>query len=351
MIDLHLYGWNDKLNQLKLESVHKLLQHGRVTVAHRTCYEVIAENGLFQCELTGNMLFGKPDFELPCVGDWVIFQSIDTERGIIFDRLPRQKTLSRLKSGTVTEKQAIASYVDKAFIVQSLDANFSARRIERFMVQMANEQIQPALALTKSDLAFDKEDIEQALKHIAHKIPVFITSIHQPDSITAIRNFIATGETVVFIGLSGAGKSSLINCLYGQDVLQTSAISGATGKGRHTTTRREMILLENSGVLIDTPGVKLFGVTHDDRQSLTDVFDISDFEDQCLFTDCQHVNEKGCAVIQAVENGQIDKGVYENYLKIRKEAWHYTASVFEKRKQEKSFSKMVKSVKNKRNEE
>lgn len=346
MINLNMYGWNDKLNQLKQESAHKALFHGRVAIAHRTCYEVISDNGLFQCELTGNMMFGKSVVELPCVGDWAIFQPIDAERGIIFDMLPRQKTLYRLKSGTVSEKQAIASYVDKAFIVQSLDDNFNVRRIERFMLQLADENIQPALVLTKTDLGFNKEDVENALKHISHKIPVFFTSTHQPDSIMAIHEFISVGETVVFTGMSGVGKSSLINSLYGQDILRTSEISTSTCKGKHTTTRREMVLLKNSGVLIDTPGVKLFGVTNDDVNSLSEVLDISNFESQCLFSDCQHINEKGCAVIRAVENGEIDKGVYENYLKLRKEAWHYTASVFEKRKHEKSFSKMVKSVKN-----
>lgn len=345
MINLKTYGWNDKLNQLKQESVHKALSHGRVAIVNRTCHEVISENGLFQCELTGNMMFGKSNVELPCVGDWVIFQPVDIERGIIFDMLPRQKTLYRLQSGTVSEKQAIASYVDKAFIVQSLDDTFNVRRIERFMLQLAAENIRPALILTKTDLGFNKEVVENALKHIVHKIPVFFTSIHQPDSIFAIREFITVGETVVFTGMSGVGKSSLINNLYGKDIMQTAPISTSTGKGRHTTTRREMVLLENSGVIIDTPGVKLFGVTNDDGNSLSEVLDITNFETHCLFSDCRHINEKGCAIIRAVENGEIDQGVYENYLKLRKEAWHYTASVFEKRKHDKSFSKMVKTVK------
>ena len=331
--------------QQKQVSSYKNFSHGRISTAHKTCYEVVSEHGRYICELTGNMMYGRESSEYPCTGDWVIFQPIDTERGIIFDILPRQKTLYRLKSGSVSERQAIASYIDKAFIVQSLDDNFNVRRIERFMLQLADDNIQPALVLTKTDLGFNKEDVENALKHISHKIPVFFTSIHQPDSIMAIREFITAGETVVFTGMSGVGKSSLINSLYGQEIFQTAEISTSTGKGRHTTTRREMVLLGNSGVLIDTPGVKLFGVTNDNVDSLSDILDINSFEGQCLFSDCRHINEKGCAVIRAVENGEIDKGVYENYIKLRKEAWHYTASVFEKRKHEKSFSKMVKNFK------
>jgi ribosome biogenesis GTPase / thiamine phosphate phosphatase len=345
MCNLSLYGWNESLFQQKQASAFNNLSHGRISTAHKTCYEVVSEHGRYICELTGNMMYGRESSEYPCTGDWVIFQPIDTEKGIIFDMLPRQRTLYRLKSGSVSEKQAIATYIDKAFIVQSLDANFNVRRIERFMLQLADENIQPALVLTKTDLGFNKADVENALKHISHRIPVFFTSTHQPESIKAVREFISKGETAVFTGMSGVGKSSLINNLYGQNVLQTAAISTSTGKGRHTTTRREMVLLENSGVLIDTPGVKLFGVTNDDVNSLTDVLDISNLEGQCLFSDCQHINEKGCAVIRAVENVEIDKGVYENYLKLRKEAWHYTASVFEKRKHEKSFSKIVKNAK------
>lgn len=136
MIDLNYYGWNDKLNQLKQESTYGTLTHGRVAIVHRTCYEVVAGSGVFRCELTGNMMYGKSDFELPCTGDWVIFQPFDEGIGIIVDMLPRSRTLCRRKTGTVAEKQAIAAHVDKAFIVQSLDDNFNVRRAERFMVQM-----------------------------------------------------------------------------------------------------------------------------------------------------------------------------------------------------------------------
>jgi ribosome biogenesis GTPase / thiamine phosphate phosphatase len=342
MNDFLLYGWNETLFQQKQVSAFNGLEHGRVTVTHKTCYEVISEEGLFTCELTGNMLYGRETAEYPCTGDWVIFQPVDSDKGIIVDLLPRRKALYRLKSGTVSEKQAIASHVDKAFIVQGLDENFSVRRIERFMLQVADEDIRPVLVLTKTDLGFDKDVVGNALKHFTQKIPVFYTSYQQPESIDQLRAFIVPGETVVFTGMSGVGKSTLINALCGQELLQTAGISNSTGKGRHTTTRREMVLLEGSGVLIDTPGVKLFGATNDDTGSLSEVMDISRFEGQCRFGNCRHINEKGCAVIKAVEDGIVDRGVYENYLKLRKEAWHYTASIHEKRQHERSFSKMVK---------
>lgn len=342
MNTLSLYGWNESLSRQKQSSIYRDYMHGRVSVTHKTCYEVISENGTYTCELTGNMLYGRATSDYPCTGDWVIFQPIDSDKGIIFEILPREKTLYRVKSGTTSEKQAIASYVNKACIVQSLDNSFNVRRIERIMLQLADEDISPVLILSKADLGFNKSEVEACLKHISGKIPVLFTSSQSQESIDRLRDFISTGETVVFVGMSGAGKSTLINRLCGQDIFQTAEISQATGKGKHTTTRREMVLMKGSGVLIDTPGVKLFGVTNDDTDALTDLLDLTHFEGQCQFSNCQHINEKGCAVIKAVEEGLIDRGMYENYLRLRKEAWHYTATVHEKRKYEKSFSKMIK---------
>lgn len=345
MNNLQYYGWTPTLLVQKEVSQFKNFLHGRISVTHKTRFEVVSEQGFFSCELTGNMLFGRDSSDYPCTGDWVIFQPIDDGKGLIMDLLPREKTLFRLKSGTVSEKQAIAAHVDKAFIVQSLDDNFNVRRIERFMLQLAGEEIQPVLILTKADLAFDREIVEKGLSHIVCKIPVLYTSIHDSDSIEALRANIQSGETVVFTGSSGVGKSTLINALCGREVFKTSTISTSTGKGRHTSTRREMVLMEGGGILIDTPGIKVFGVTNDDAASLNEVMDLSRFEGKCRFKDCQHLYEEGCAVIEAVEQGQLDRGVYENYLKLRREARHFTTSVHEKRRQGKTFAKMVKEVK------
>ncbi len=345
MINLNAYGWNEKLNQLKQESAFKTLSHGRVSTVHRTCYEVISVNGLFQCELTGSLMYGKSDFELPCTGDWVIFQPFDDNKGIIVDRLPRERILYRKKSGSVADKQAFASYVDKAFIVQSLDDNFNIRRVERFMVQILEANIHAVLVLNKADLDFDRPKIEEQMKHIAHQMPVFFTSIHQPQTILRLRESISEGETIVFVGSSGVGKSSLVNALCEKSVLLTSDISLSTGKGRHTSTRREMVLMEGSGVLIDTPGVREFGLTIDNPDSLAEMLEISDYTSSCRFKDCSHVNEPGCAVLEAVDSGTLDRKVYESYLKLRREAWHFSTSEHEKRKKEKSFSKLIDEVK------
>lgn len=345
MTSLNNYGWNDALNQLKTTSSFQSLPHGRVTVVHRTCYDVISENGLFSCELSGNLLYGTSDAERPCTGDWVLLQPFDENKGLIVDILPRERTLYRRKSGTVADKQAIAAYVDKAFIVQSLDANFNPSRIERFTVQIVEEGITPVLILNKADLEFNRETVDEAIRHLTRHLPVFVTSIQQPDTIRALKATISEGETVVFVGSSGVGKSSLVNALCDKEVLLTSEISDSTGKGRHTSTRREMVLLEGSGVLIDTPGIREFGLTVDNPDALADLLDMSNLVSLCRFTDCTHTNEPGCAVLEAMETGELSRRQYDSYMKLQREEQHFTSSEYEKRQRGKAFARMVEEVK------
>ena len=279
------------------------------------------------------------------MGDWVIFQLFDENKGIIVDILTRERILYRRKSGTIADKQGLASYVDKAFIVQSLDGNFNIRRVERFMVQILDAGIKPVLLLNKVDLGSNRKNIDKLVKDIIYKIPVLYTSIYQSQTIHELRKFIAEGETVVFVGSSGVGKSSLINALCEKSILRTSDISLSTGKGKHSSTRRELILMDDSGILIDTPGVREFGLVLEHPESLAKMMDVSDYAELCRFKDCQHINEPGCAVLDAVNKGIIEYNVYESYVKLRKEAWLFSASEQEKRKRDKSFSKLVKEAK------
>ncbi|MDA3613529.1 ribosome small subunit-dependent GTPase A [Polluticaenibacter yanchengensis] len=345
MNNLSLYGWNDSLFQLKQTSQYKHLLHGRVAAVNKTNYEVIAESDRLLCELAGNLLYGKSSFELPCTGDWIIYQPFDDNKGIIVDILPRKHTLYRRKSGTLSERQTIASHVDIAFIVQSLDANFSVRRTERFMVQIMEENIQPILILTKSDLEFNQHQIDESLKHIGRQIPIFFTSILSPETILPVRKVIRQGQSVVFVGSSGVGKSSLINALCQRKVFSTSDISKSSGKGRHTSTRREMVLMDQSGILIDTPGVREFGLASDNGEVLADIFDVADFDQSCRFENCKHIEEPGCAVKEAVNNGLLEAEVYNSYLKLRKESWYFSTSEHEKRKRDKSFAKISEEAK------
>lgn len=340
MNNLSLYGWNESLFQLKQNSQFKHLFHGRVSAVNKTNYEVITDSGVLLCELSGNVLYGKSSFELPCTGDWIIFQPFDDNKGLIIDILPRKQTLYRRKSGTLSDRQAIASHIDKAFIVQSLDANFSVRRTERFMFQVLEENIQPILILTKSDLDFNHHQVDESLKHIVRQIPVFFTSILSPETIIPVREFVRQGESIVFVGSSGVGKSSLINALCERTVFLTAEISKSSGKGRHTSTRREMVLMNDSGILIDTPGVREFGLASDNSGALADMLDVSDFAESCRFENCMHVDEPGCAVVEAVNRGLLEPVVYRSYIKLRQESWHFSTSEYEKRKRAKSFARI-----------
>ncbi len=341
---LYKYGWNSRLEQFKAQSSFNHLPHGRVTAAHKTCYDIISEDGPFSCELSGNYLFGKAREEFPTTGDWVLFQPFGERKGLITDMIPRERALFRRKSGSVSERQVIASWLDKVFIVQGLDNNYNLRRAERFIVQVRKEGIEPVLVFTKTDLGADTVAVKGALKHL-HGIESFFTSILEPESIAVLKTFVKEGETVVFTGSSGVGKSSLINALFGERIFEVSEISSSTGKGMHTSTRREMVLLEGSGVLIDTPGVREFGLVSDSADTISEVLNISELEEMCRYSDCSHTGEPGCAVIEAVENGRLERSVYESYLKLRRETWHFTASEHEKRMRDKSFSGMVEEVK------
>lgn len=346
MNNLSLYGWNDTLSSHKQTLPFNTLPHGRVVVTHKTCYEVVAEDGFYQCELSGNVLYSRTTDQYPTTGDWVIFQPTNNQKGIILDILPRKKTLYRKKSGTISVLQPIAAHVDKAFIVQGLDANFNPRRAERFIVQALSEEIEPVLILTKADLGFDANKIADALKHLSEKMSVFTTSIYDSATIEQLRSSITEAETIVFLGSSGVGKSSLVNALYGKELLETSSVSDLNGKGRHTSTRREMVLLEQSGVLIDTPGVREFGITSDSSDAIASVLDVADLEKSCRFQNCTHTTEPGCAILEAIINGDLSSEVFQSYLKLQRESSHFSASEHEKRVKGKSFTKMVKRAKN-----
>lgn len=345
MIDLQLYGWNENLNQLKQKIGLPGLLHGRVMITNKTCYRIVSENGIYTCELSGNILYGKNPSEYPCTGDWVLFKPIDNERGIIIDIFPRKGVLYRRKSGTQADKQPIASYVNKAFIVESFDRNFNVRKVERFMIQILEAGIYPVLVLNKTDLESDNKNNYRQLEHLKYQMPILKTSIHQPVSIQRLRECITRNETVVFIGSSGVGKSSLINMLCNKSALCTSEISSSTQKGRHTSTRREMVLLDDWGVLIDTPGFREFGLAIHDADFLLEPMKISDFAKECRFRNCSHTVEAGCAVLDAVNKGLLDKEIYNSYLKLRREVSHFSDSEYEKRKKDKKLSKIIDEVK------
>ncbi|MFV0553367.1 MAG: ribosome small subunit-dependent GTPase A [Mangrovibacterium sp.] len=347
MNNLNIYGWNDSLENQKQESQFSHFAHARVTVVHKTCYEVISEEGSFRCELLGNLLYTSSKEELPCTGDWVLFQPMNDTEGLIYEVLPRTGVISRKKSGKRTEKQIFASHVDVALVVQSVDDNLNIRRTERFMAQIMEQGIQPILLFTKSDLIAEKTAVLAEMSSLLQRTPYVFTSILTGEGIEELRKIIPFGQSAVLIGSSGVGKSSLVNALIGAENLATSEISESTGKGRHTSVRREIIELNNQAVLIDTPGVREFGITAFSSESAAELFSLEEAVKECKYADCTHTSEPGCAVLQALADGMIDEPAYESFLKLQREAWHYQAMEHEKRQKGKDLGRLIKDMKTK----
>jgi ribosome biogenesis GTPase len=319
---------------------------GRVTREHRERYIVSTGDNEYEAEITGNMRFSASSREdFPAVGDWVTMTPYDSEHAVINSILPRKSLLARQAVGKTGEKQIISSNIDYAFIVQAISNNFNINRLERYLTVCYSAGIEPVLVLSKTDLAGEDVIMKSvsALERRDRKVKYILLSNVTRDGVDKVVEFIRKGMTYCVIGSSGVGKSTLINNLLNSDVLRTGEISRSTNKGKHVTEHRELIVLENGGIIIDTPGMKELGLTDDEAGIGITFRDIRDIASECRFPDCRHISESGCAVLEAVDKGTVDRQSYENYLKMMKEQERYTATVAEKHKKEKSFGKMLKN--------
>ena len=318
---------------------------GRVTQEHRERYVVSDGEQEYDAEITGNLRYSAASREdFPAVGDWVAMTVYEGGQAFINNILPRKSMLARRAVGRPGEKQVIAANIDVAFIVQAINNNFSVNRLERYLAICHSAGIEPVLVLSKIDLVTEDE-INAALKELetrGRQVNSILLSNTTRDGIDRILSFMEMGRTYCVIGSSGVGKSTLINNLLQKEVLRTGEISHSTNKGRHVTEHRELFVLENGSIIIDTPGMKELGVT-DDGDGITATFeDIHVFAQRCRFPDCRHMGEEGCAVVEAVNNGSVSRESYENYLRIQKEQERFQTTVAEKRRREKQFGKIVK---------
>jgi ribosome biogenesis GTPase / thiamine phosphate phosphatase len=320
---------------------------GRVTQEHRERYIVSTGIVEYAAEITGNLRFtaaSRVDF--PAVGDWVSMTVYDAGNALIHKIFPRKSVLERQTVGKIGEKQIIATNVDVAFIIQSIDNNFNVNRLERYLAICYASNIEPVLVISKIDLS-DEMEIRQTLLELEsrdRKIKHMLLSNLTKEGLHQIHDFIEKGKTYCVVGSSGVGKSTLINNLLNKAVLRTSEISESTNKGKHTTEHRELFVLENGGIIIDTPGMRELGMT-DNLDGIKSTFqDISDLSLNCKFPDCRHLDEAGCAVIEGLENGTIDQESLDNYRKIVREQERFQASLAEKRKKDRQFGKMAKEI-------
>ncbi len=350
-------GFTQELSQELSNSDLSGFAIGRVTQEHRERYVVSDGEQEYDAEITGNMRYSSASREeFPAVGDWVAMTVYEGGQAFINSILPRKSLLARRAVGRPGEKQVIAANIDVAFIVQAINNNFSINRLERYLAICHSAGIEPVLLLSKIDLV-EEDEIAAALDELRNRgrdMKYILLSNITGDGIDYLLDNIQKGRTYCVMGSSGVGKSTLINNLLQKEVLKTGEISHSTNKGRHVTEHRELFILENGGIIIDTPGMKELGVT-DDSDGIAATFeDIHELAQRCRFPDCRHVGETGCAVIEAVNRGTVSRDSYDNYLKIQKEQERFQTTIAERRRREKQFGKLVKTyykIKNKRDPE
>ncbi|MDP2302561.1 MAG: ribosome small subunit-dependent GTPase A [Ignavibacteria bacterium] len=296
-------------------------------------------------ELTGKFLYNSDSpLDLPTVGDWVYAQLFDDDSlAVIHEIFPRKSLLKRKTSGKKIEHQLIAANIDTAIIIQSLDSNYNLRRLERYLVMINESNITPVIFLSKSDL-LSIEEIESKKNEIIQIIPDIKTEVFSNNNkldIENIKNYFTPFKTFCLLGSSGVGKTTLLNNLIHQDLYKTQPIREKDGRGKHTTTRRELIVLENGAIVIDNPGMRELGVISADS-GLDDTFnEIAELSEHCRFKDCTHTVEKGCAILNGLEEGMISNERYQNYIKLYKESLYYEMSYYEKRQKDKKFGKFL----------
>jgi ribosome biogenesis GTPase / thiamine phosphate phosphatase len=293
----------------------------RIVRVNRGNYIACNDTGEFMCEVTGKFNFRTDDKgSFPTVGDWVAASIIPNEqKAMIHAVLPRKSAISRKVAGHMSDEQIIAANIDMVFIVTGLDQNFNVRRIERYLSLAWESRAVPVVLLNKSDLCMNAEAKKKEVETIASGVDVFMLSAKRQSGMDVIKNLIKPGQTIAFIGSSGVGKSTIINAILGTNRLEVNEVSELGSRGRHTTTSRELIVLPDGGMVIDTPGMRELQVWGDETGLKQAFNDIDDLAALCRFKDCAHENEPGCAVQEALLNNSLDATRLESFRKLKRE--------------------------------
>ena len=316
--NLKKYGLSDRFEQEA--SLYNDLFLARVTSQHRDLYRVVSEHGELSASCSGKLIYQADNsVQFPSVGDWIMIDRPDDHAGnaIIRHILQRKSILTRQAAGTAKEQQVIASNIDTLFICMSLNADFNLRRMERYLAIAWDSMATPVIVLTKSDLCDDLSQKMSEIASISIGVDVAICSSKEEDGYQIIHQYVKPGKTIAFIGSSGVGKSTLINRLMGEDILATKTIREDDDKGRHTTTHRQLLLLPNGGIVIDTPGMRELQLYSGDLSKTFE--DIEEIALQCKYHDCSHGTEPGCMIRESIENGTLSAKRFESYQKLQRE--------------------------------
>jgi len=314
-------GWNERLRQAFAAHASADVVPARVVLEHTHIYRVMSEAGESLARVSGRLRHRaatRADF--PAIGDWVVLEpSTGSGDARIVAVLPRHSRFSRRAAGDPTEEQVVAANVDTVFLVTGLDGDFNLRRIERYLLVASESGASPVVVLNKADVPADAASMAAEVRAIAGPVPVHVISCNVAGDVDVLKQYLGHGQTAALLGMSGVGKSTIVNRLIGHDLLRTREVREWDNRGRHTSTARQLIVLPESGVLIDTPGMRelqLWDAVEDMGGTFDDVERIAN---DCRFRDCRHRQEPGCAVRAAIDGRQLAPGRLESYHKLQDE--------------------------------